>query len=62
MGLLSDGYTESIVVLTSIIWAVQHNINLEEILIQIAVHMINMAALQVSSSPHHLPKSKILHL
>ena len=56
---MSDGDTESIMVFTSIIWAVYHDINLELILIMIAVHMINMASHQVSSRLDQLPESKI---
>ena len=56
---MSDGDTESIMVFTSIIWAVYHDINLELILIMIAVHMINMASHQVSSRLDQLSESKI---
>ena len=56
---MSDGDTESIMVFTSIIWAVQHDINFQLILIMIAVHMINMASHQVSRSLDQLSESKI---
>ena len=58
-GAMSDGDTESIMVFTSIIWAVYHDINLELCLIMIAVHMINMASHQVSSGLDQLSESKI---
>ena len=60
-GAMSDGDTESIMVFTSIIRAVYHDINLELILIMIAIHMINMPSPDVSGSRDKLPESKILH-
>ena len=57
---MSDSDTESIMVFTSVIRAVHHDINLELILIMIAVQMINMPSPDVSGSPDKLPESKIL--
>ena len=46
---MPDGHTKSIMVFTRIIWAVHHDINLKFCLIMIAINMINVSTLVMSS-------------
>ena len=44
-----DSHTKSIMVFTCIIWTVHHDIDLKFYLIMIAIHMINVSTLVMSS-------------
>ena len=54
---MPDGHTKSIMVFTRIIWAVHHDINLKFCLIMIAINMINVSTLVMSSPFNQLGKA-----